>query len=149
MNESATNTMAIAPIANVRGAACPVACTTSVMLNAAVTVGEMTDSDSPTASGRLRRDASLANDALLRCGPSPHHIREYVRIRDQAPLDIVHGLIDDRESFLGLRLAQDQRRGEFQHVRAQADIEEHGPELVGPVDHLGARGDRYRRTGAL
>src|SRR5580658_9962706 len=59
MNDSATSAIAIMPIANVSGAAGPAACTSSVMLNAAVTVGEMTASDKPTASGKLKREINF------------------------------------------------------------------------------------------
>ena len=59
MKDSATSTIATVPMAKASGAAGPVACTTKVMLKAAVTVGEMTESDRPTASGRLRRETKL------------------------------------------------------------------------------------------
>ena len=59
MNEKAISTMPSVPIAKVSGAAGPVACTTSVMLKAAVTVGEMTDRDSAIASGRFSRETRL------------------------------------------------------------------------------------------
>jgi hypothetical protein len=55
MNDSATNAIATVPIANVSGAAGPVACTTKVILNAAVTVGQMTEIDKPIDSGKLKR----------------------------------------------------------------------------------------------
>src|ERR1700727_916434 len=55
MKERATRTMAAVPTRNVNGAADPVACTTKGTLKAAATVGQIMDSDMPTASGRLRR----------------------------------------------------------------------------------------------
>ena len=59
MNDRAISPMATIPMAKVSGAAGPVACTTRVMLKAAVTVGHITDTDKPTASGRLKRDIKL------------------------------------------------------------------------------------------
>jgi hypothetical protein len=55
MNDNATNAIATVPMANVSGAAGPAACTTNVILNAAVTVGQMTEIDKPIASGKLKR----------------------------------------------------------------------------------------------
>src|SRR5258708_13752461 len=55
MNDSATSTIATVPMAKASGAAAPAACTTKVILKAAVTVGQMTETDKPTASGRLKR----------------------------------------------------------------------------------------------
>jgi hypothetical protein len=60
MNDKATSTIATVPIAKARGAAAPADCTTKVTLKAAVTVGQMTEIDMPTASGRLKRDTKLA-----------------------------------------------------------------------------------------
>ena len=59
MKESATSEIATMPMASASGAAGPVACTTKVMLNAAVTVGATTESDRPTASGSLKRETKL------------------------------------------------------------------------------------------
>src|SRR5580704_12120164 len=76
MKESATSTMAMVPIANVSGAAGPAACTTKVILKAAVIVGEMTARDNPTHSGRLKRDINLAM--------SSHHIMKGEAARSAA-----------------------------------------------------------------
>src|ERR1700730_10826909 len=65
MNDSATNTMATVPIAKASGAAAPAACTTKVMLKAAVTVGQMTETDKPMASGRLKRLTSFVMSILV------------------------------------------------------------------------------------
>jgi hypothetical protein len=64
------------PWATPRAAACPVACATSVTLNAAVTDGQMMDSDKPTASGKLNRE-------INRPIASPHDARRYIRIEFQ------------------------------------------------------------------
>src|SRR6266849_4107795 len=129
MNESATNTIATVPIAKASGAAAPAACTTNVMLKAAVTVGQMTETDKPMASGRLKRLTKFAMDILASI--SPHHEGRHIRVGHETPADIRHGLVDDGHTLLGLRLAQSQRRSQFQHVASQSHIEEHGPQLVG------------------
>jgi hypothetical protein len=77
VKDSPINAIAIVPMANASGAACPVACATSVTLNAAVTDGQMMDSDNPTASGKLNRE-------INRPIASPHDERCYIRIRCQA-----------------------------------------------------------------
>jgi hypothetical protein len=59
MNDKAINAMATVPIAKAKGAAAPVDCATSVTLNAAVTDGQMMDSDKPMASGKLKREISF------------------------------------------------------------------------------------------
>jgi hypothetical protein len=48
------------------------------MLNAAVTVGQITETDKPMASGRLKRLTKFAIDPLVSITPSsvsPHHRR--------------------------------------------------------------------------
>jgi hypothetical protein len=65
MKDKATNDMATMPITKASGAAGPAACTIKVMLKAAVTVGETTDSDRPTASGSRKRDIKLVMDSLV------------------------------------------------------------------------------------
>src|SRR5580700_5234901 len=100
MKEKATSTIATVPIANVSGAAGPAACTTSVILKAAVTVGEMTDSDSAMASGRFKRDTRLVMSSHhVR---SPHHEGRHVRVGHRALADIDHRLLDDLDALAGL-----------------------------------------------
>src|ERR1700691_649262 len=82
MNDSATSVMATVPIANVSGAAGPAACTTRVILKAAVTVGETTARDRLMASGRFRRRISLAMD--LRSAGVPERI-QYVTTSSSEP----------------------------------------------------------------
>src|ERR1700686_747582 len=153
MNDSAISTVATAAITNASGAAGPAAPTTSVMLKAAVTVGATTARESPRASSRVRRLISTAIDPWCRPRPdpvtvshldhsSPHHERRHVRIGNQAAADIGQRLINDRDPLLGLGLGQRQGRRELEHVAAQADIEQHGTELPGPIDDLGGRRDR-------
>src|SRR5882757_3372100 len=81
MNDSATNTIATVPMAKASGAAAPAACTTNVMLKAAVTVGQMTETDKPMASGRLKRLTKFTMRVCVLA--SPHHIGCNVGIRNQ------------------------------------------------------------------
>src|ERR1019366_3808414 len=83
MKDSATRIIATVPIAKASGAAAPAACTTNVILNAAVTVGQMTDTDIPMASGRLKRLSKFAMHYLAAI--SPHHEGCCVRVRRQRP----------------------------------------------------------------
>src|ERR1700730_6751641 len=92
MNDSATNTMATVPIAKASGAAAPAACTTNVMLKAAVTVGQMTETDKPMASGRLKRFTKVAIHVLASI--SAHHEGRYVCVRHQASRHVGHDPID-------------------------------------------------------
>ena len=84
--------IATVPIANASGAAGPVACTISVILKAAVTVGEMTDSDSAMASGRFRRDTRLVMSPHH--VTSPHHEGRHIGVGHQALRDIGHRTIE-------------------------------------------------------
>jgi hypothetical protein len=62
VKDSPINAIAMVPMAKASGAAWPVACATRVTLNAAVTDGQMMDSDKPTASGKLNRDINRPID---------------------------------------------------------------------------------------
>src|ERR1700691_1315944 len=137
MKESATSAIATMPIAKVSGAAGPVACTTSVMLKAAVTVGEMTERESAMASGSLRRVIRLL------CTGSPHHEGSDIGVRHHFVADVGQSLIDDGDAFLDLGLAQCQRRCEFQYIATQSDIKEYRAELVGAINHFRGRAHRH------
>src|SRR5277367_6578652 len=111
MKERATSAIAIMPIANASGAAGPANCATKVMLNAAVTVGETTESDRPNASRSRRRDTKLVIPYFsflwrrpLSSTMSPHHEWRHIRIRHQPIADICHGLINDRGAFVDFGL---------------------------------------------
>src|SRR3984885_2476985 len=86
MNDSAISAIATVPIAKANGAAGPVAWTTSVILNAAVTVGDMTASERPMASGRLRRDRRGAMCLQLAdLGTSNQYLTPSLRVPRTAP----------------------------------------------------------------
>src|ERR1700733_12928364 len=121
MKDSATSVIATVPMAKVSGAAGPAACTTRVILKAAVTVGEMTASERPMHSGRFNRDIRLAMNlrasTYLRGLPrsiSPHHKGSYLRVRHHAASYIRQSLVDDGDALLGLGNIQGQWRGECQ-----------------------------------
>jgi hypothetical protein len=103
------------------------------MLKAAVTVGQITETDKPMASGRLKRLTKFAMDVLASI--SPHHEGRHIRVGHEAPADIRHSPVNDGHTLLGLRIAQCQRRSKFQHVAAQsmtrASRSRNEPPLIG------------------